>query len=1196
MITISDTLPSGLTYNADKTLITVSTAFKGKSIDLSNYSTVKIIDATSFTKAVNIFGNSLANSIVGGKKADSLSGSKGKDTLIGSNGADTLVGGKGKDLLIGGNGKDVFLYASGDGNDTITDYEADKDKIKLTSGTVDSSSLDGSNVILKVDTGSITLVEAVNKSISVLDNRNKTVSFIHGSNVKDTITGISYDDNGNAVVDKIFGEGGADLIDGGAGADWIDGGKGKDTLIGGKGKDTLTGGAGNDVFVYANGDGNDVIIDYTPDQDIIKLTNASISSSSINGEDVILKIGKGSICIKNGKDKQITVVDKDNQTTTQKYGSTITAVETDTGTLPAGLSYNADKTKITATGTSFINLTRYASTVTVVDASAMTSLVSIFGNSLDNSIVGGSNGNDLSGGLGNDTLTGGKSDDTFIYTAGNDVITNYTSIDTILLESGNTITASSISGNDVILTISNSSLGGGTLTIKNGKSKEMSFNQYDTNSNMKTWKSVYYNASEYNKGTVILDDSISGSRFDLDFYRSQGAPQNIDVSATYKSYLTINGDFRDNVIRGANTNDSYGYAYLNGGYGNDTIYGGTTPGEINGGSGDDVIYAGSNGGNLNGGSGNNTIYGGNGNDIFEWQTYSYEEPSNNVIYNYAIGNDTIQWFGSLSSDGKIIDSYKISGNDIILTSGNSNMTVKGISKPEDLSVSMNYSNFIDTSWYDGTNIASTTSVSISGDTVILKDTFTRSYFNLNSSYPQNVDASAIDNKSMSIYGDDRDNVIRGGSGSRNYLNGEGGNDTLYGHDGTKDEFRFNYYNSYYKGNNVIYNYNKDEDYIRLDGHYVPDGKIISNYKVSGNDIVLTVAGDISVNITVKGITNPADLTIKNFHQTDYRTWYSSDQNDTYWYNGQPPKGVTYSNDTVILTDDLEGNQFELAYYAKQGAPKNIDVSAMTEHVDIYGDDRNNIIRAGGKKSGNYFYGGAGNDTLYGASYTEDTTNSSRYSWRYNHLYGDDGDDVIYGGKGSDNHLNGGAGNNTLYGGDDTVGSNTFYWSNTTGENTIIYNYSKDRDVIIWSGDVASDGKIVESYNVTGNDIILTSGNSTLTVKDITNVADLSIENPSGQVDTYWYNGELPAGITFDITKAKSYTERDDFINVNEIIATENSIVNATDDMWFVQDDNYIRDELKTILDTKSEVLIKESHNDYEHFVKDYDFKLAQNQE
>jgi len=46
---------------------------------------------------------------------------------------DILNGGTGDDILTGGFGQDSFIFAEGDGNDTITDYERFQDSIDLSS-------------------------------------------------------------------------------------------------------------------------------------------------------------------------------------------------------------------------------------------------------------------------------------------------------------------------------------------------------------------------------------------------------------------------------------------------------------------------------------------------------------------------------------------------------------------------------------------------------------------------------------------------------------------------------------------------------------------------------------------------------------------------------------------------------------------------------------------------------------------------------------------------------------------------------------------------------------------------------------------------------------------------------------------------------------------------------------------------------
>lgn len=66
----------------------------------------------------------------GGLGRDTLNGGAGRDTLNGGVARDFLTGGTGNDTLTGGGGDDVFVFALGDGTDTITDLSQD-DRINL---------------------------------------------------------------------------------------------------------------------------------------------------------------------------------------------------------------------------------------------------------------------------------------------------------------------------------------------------------------------------------------------------------------------------------------------------------------------------------------------------------------------------------------------------------------------------------------------------------------------------------------------------------------------------------------------------------------------------------------------------------------------------------------------------------------------------------------------------------------------------------------------------------------------------------------------------------------------------------------------------------------------------------------------------------------------------------------------------------
>ena len=131
-----------------------------------------------------LFGGAGDDSLIGGDKKDTLDGGDGNDTLLGGNdkdylvggagddslvGADkkdTLYGGAGYDILTGGDDKDLFVIESGEGSDTITDFELGRDKLGLAGGLVfDDLHFDGNTIqsgdetlatLTDVDTASLT--------------------------------------------------------------------------------------------------------------------------------------------------------------------------------------------------------------------------------------------------------------------------------------------------------------------------------------------------------------------------------------------------------------------------------------------------------------------------------------------------------------------------------------------------------------------------------------------------------------------------------------------------------------------------------------------------------------------------------------------------------------------------------------------------------------------------------------------------------------------------------------------------------------------------------------------------------------------------------------------------------------------------------------------------------------------------------
>jgi Ca2+-binding RTX toxin-like protein len=190
------------------------------------------------TSGINGTGNSLAN------------------TIVGNSGANILTGGAGNDVLTGGSGNDTFVYKTGDGQDTITDF-ASGDIVNVTGySAVQSISQVGTGVVVVFATGD--QITFQNASVATVQaglhfdgstpppppppggatDGDDTLS---GGTAADTIHGLG----GN---DTISGNGGNDMLYGDAGNDSLNGGAGNDTLDGGTGNDAMNGGTGNDIY------------------------------------------------------------------------------------------------------------------------------------------------------------------------------------------------------------------------------------------------------------------------------------------------------------------------------------------------------------------------------------------------------------------------------------------------------------------------------------------------------------------------------------------------------------------------------------------------------------------------------------------------------------------------------------------------------------------------------------------------------------------------------------------------------------------------------------------------------------------------------------------------------------------------------------------------------------------------------------
>jgi Ca2+-binding RTX toxin-like protein len=510
--------------------------------------------ATIPTSGNDIFyGDENGQTLQGGAGNDTLIGLGGDDTLIGGSGEDTLNGGSGNDTLAGGDGSDVYVFAAGDGQDTITDTRASgiANVVQFGSGIAPGdiyvyTANSGSDIVLgRLDSADTVTISAMNNDTT------KGIDEVHFADG----TVWSYADimarrtSFTAGNDTITGTSGNETLYGGAGNDTIKGLAGNDVLAGGAGNDTLSGGDGDDVYRFAAGDGQDRVTDRdssgTGDGgfDTIQLAagilpaNVTVSQAN-NGNDLVLSFA--------GSSDTITMA------------STISATQ-----------FRIERVAF-ADGTTWSYADLMAKATTATSGNDV-----FYGDERSQTLQGGA-GNDrlygrqgddiLVGGLGNDYLNGGQGADTYVFAQGdgNDTIDDNRQsglINSIQLGAGltqqNTFITTSANGLDIVVGFVDSS---DTITIS------------------------YMNLSGVANGIdqIKFADGSSWSY--------------ADIMARRMSYTAGN----DTII-GTSGNDT-----LYGGDGNDTLDGLAGSDSLAGGPGDDTLSGGAGNDTLNGGAGNDT--------------------------------------------------------------------------------------------------------------------------------------------------------------------------------------------------------------------------------------------------------------------------------------------------------------------------------------------------------------------------------------------------------------------------------------------------------------------------------------------------------------------------------------------------------------------------------------------------------------
>lgn len=251
-----------------------------------------------------------------------ISGSAYNDTILSSGTKVTINGNAGDDVissfgqkakLNGGSGDDYLRSYS---NNTASTFRGGTGKDSLVGG--------GYNVKLYGGT-------------------DKDYIYVHANDEKISI-------HGGAGADEIYDGGIKTSVNGGAGNDYIHlySGASNTTVKAGTGNDTIKSYSKNKVtYVYKSGDGKDIIDGFNFGTDKITISSGKVNSTSYSGNDVILKIGSGSITVKNGKGKKITINGK-----SKTYGKSSSSTAVTGYSAPSSTVYVDTEAALTSTAKS----------------------------------------------------------------------------------------------------------------------------------------------------------------------------------------------------------------------------------------------------------------------------------------------------------------------------------------------------------------------------------------------------------------------------------------------------------------------------------------------------------------------------------------------------------------------------------------------------------------------------------------------------------------------------------------------------------------------------------------------------------------------------------------------------------------------------------------------------------------------------
>ncbi|MBX9826325.1 MAG: pre-peptidase C-terminal domain-containing protein [Xanthobacteraceae bacterium] len=243
-----------------------------------------------------------AGVITGTEGADVLAGGNAPNLIRGLGGDDTIAGHGSNDMLQGGGGSDTYVYAAGDGNDTI----ADSGNADSAGDTLQLTDLTAADVALSFDWNGQLTIDILSTGEYIAVAGQFLPELFGGGQPDDGIDSIAFSGGtvwgradiaaaagiltGTENADVINGGDGPNVIFGLGGDDVIDGGGDDDEIYGGTGADQIYGGFGDDSFFVSAGEGGDTI-DGGEGDDYLEIDTSSsvevdLSLGTVTGVDI----------------------------------------------------------------------------------------------------------------------------------------------------------------------------------------------------------------------------------------------------------------------------------------------------------------------------------------------------------------------------------------------------------------------------------------------------------------------------------------------------------------------------------------------------------------------------------------------------------------------------------------------------------------------------------------------------------------------------------------------------------------------------------------------------------------------------------------------------------------------------------------------------------------------------------------------